>query len=171
MDYHPVLDGLKESTLRTDTGAGSATYAIETPGDMARVRMNMHYRARDAKDGYEVQMSFDDGKTFKKVEDYAGPSKASSKYFTCSDVPAGTKKALVKLIARQRNTVCVFDMRIDADYKEPAGGFRPVKVTYVWEENGQEKRDVHVAKQASETYKIKCGTKPLMKSVIMELAD
>ena len=35
--------------------------------------------------------------------------------------------------------------RIDADYKEPAGGFRPVQVTYVWEEGGLEKKDVHVA--------------------------
>jgi hypothetical protein len=77
----------------------------------------------------------------------------------------------VKLAGRQRNTTCLFDLRIDADYREPRGGFRPVMVTYVWEEGGQEKRDVHVAKAAAETYTITCGAKPLMKSIVLELAE
>ena len=48
---------------------------------------------------------------------------------------------------------------------------RPVKVTYVWEENGAPKKDVHITKGLPETYKINCATKPQMKSVIVELAD
>ncbi|HEY3321096.1 MAG TPA: hypothetical protein VGP72_11570 [Planctomycetota bacterium] len=171
-DYHPVLKGLDAKMLRVgDAGSGEAIYTINTPGEIARVRMNVVYRARDAKDGYEVQMSFDDGKTFKKVDDMAGPAKGSSKYFTCSDVPAGVKQAQVKLIGRQRNTACIFDLRIDADYKEPNGGFRPLKITYVWDEGGAEKKDVHVAQKAEETYTINCAVKPLMKSVIVEVAQ
>ena len=61
--------------------------------------------------------------------------------------------------------------RIDADYKEPAGGFRPVQVTYVWTEGGVEKRDVHVAKSPEESYTIKCDATPVMKSLILELAE
>ena len=45
------------------------------------------------------------------------------------------------------------------------------KITYVWEENGQEKRDVHVARRPEETYTIRCASKPLMKSIILELAE
>ena len=171
-DFHPVLNALNPNMLRVgDTGAGDVTYTLATPGEMTRIRMNAHYRARDAKDGYEAQVSYDDGKTFKKAEDFGGPTAASSKYFTIADVPAGTRKALVKLVGRQRNTSCIFDLRLDADYKEPQGGFAPVKVTYVWEEGGAEKRDVHVAKSAEDTYTITCGPKPLMKSIVLELAE
>ncbi|MGD0089514.1 MAG: hypothetical protein ABSE73_06295 [Planctomycetota bacterium] len=172
LDYHPVINGMDRKLLRVgDSGAGEATYTLNTPGDIVRVRMNVFYRARDAKDGFEVQMSFDGGKTFKKTEDLAGPFKGCTKYFTCSDVPAGARQAQVKLVGRQRNTACVFDLRIDADYKEPNGGFRPVKVTYLWDEGGAEKKDVHVAQKPGETYTINCGAKPAMKSLIVELAQ
>ena len=53
-----------------------------------------------------------------------------------------------------RDTTCLFSLRIDADYREPRGGFAPVKVTYVWQEDGVEKRDVHVARQPEESYVI-----------------
>ncbi len=65
----------------------------------------------------------------------------------------------------------MMDMRISADYTEPFGGLRPVKITYVWEENGEEKRDVHVATRPEETYAIRCASKPLMKSIVLQLAE
>ena len=71
----------------------------------------------------------------------------------------------------QRNTTCLFLLRIDADYAQPQGGFRPVKVSYVWEEGGLEKKDVHVARSPQETYKITCKGKPAMKSIVLELAE
>ena len=69
----------------------------------------------------------------------------------------------------QRNTTCLFDFRIDADYREPRGGFRPVRVTYAWQENGVEKRDVHVARRPEERYTIRCAARPVMKSLTVEL--
>ena len=57
------------------------------------------------------------------------------------------------------------------DYAEPAAGFRPVKVTYAWEEGGAAKTDAHVARTPTETYKIRCGKAPLMKSLVVELAE
>jgi hypothetical protein len=62
-------------------------------------------------------------------------------------------------------------MRLDADYTEPNGGFRPVKITYIWDEDGKEKKDEHIAKTAQDTYKIKCGAKTTPKSIVLELAD
>ena len=61
--------------------------------------------------------------------------------------------------------------RIDADYTTPAFGFRPVKVTYAWDQAGQEKQDEHIASKPEETYKIVCDAKPKMKSITMELAE
>jgi hypothetical protein len=86
-------------------------------------------------------------------------------------VPAGVRQALVRFTGTQRNTTCLFDYRIDADYKEPHGGFRPVKVAYRWEENGQAKEDVHIARKPQETYTIDCAVKPTMKSIGVELAE
>lgn len=92
------------------------------------------------------------------------------KQFRVTDVPPGTTSALVRFTGTQRNTALLFNVRIDADYKEPQGGFRPVKVTYVWEEAGAEKRHVHVARSPGETYDVHCDGKPLMKSLTVELA-
>ena len=116
-------------------------------------------------------VSYDDGKNFKSVDKLSGPQVGMTKYLTLTDVPAGTKQALVKFAGQQRNTTCMFDIRIDADYKEPSGGFRPVKITYVWDEDGKEKKDEHVAKSAADSYTIKCGAKTVAKSVIVELAE
>jgi hypothetical protein len=65
----------------------------------------------------------------------------------------------------------LLNFRIDADYSEADGGFRPVKVTYIWTEDGKDQTDVHVAAKSDETYTINCKSKPTMKSVIMELAN
>ncbi|MGB2823611.1 MAG: hypothetical protein WBF17_21705 [Phycisphaerae bacterium] len=81
----------------------------------------------------------------------------------------GTKRARVRWVGRQRNTTCIFLVRIDADYRQPHGGFRPVQVTCVWEEGGLEKRNVHIARRPRETWKIRCDSKPAMKSIILEL--
>ena len=88
-----------------------------------------------------------------------------------NDVPAGTRAAQVRLVGKQANTAFIFDWRIDADYTEPAGAFRPVKITYEWQEDGHPKGDVHVVKSPSETYTINCGPKTVVKSFAMELAE
>ena len=93
-----------------------------------------------------------------------------SKYVTFTQVPKGTRSALVRFAGSQRNTTGIFGLRVDADYTEPAGGFRPVTVTYAWTEDGKAKQDVHVAAKADETYTITCASKPTMTSITLELA-
>ena len=104
------------------------------------------------------------------MDTYVGPAQGKCKYTTVSDIPPGTRAAQIRWSGKQRNTTCLFSVRIDADYRQPHGGFRPVKVTYVWEEGGLEKQDVHVAGPTTETYKIVCQSKPTMKSIVLELA-
>jgi hypothetical protein len=138
---------------------------------MVRLRFGTHYRARDAKDGIDYQVSFDGGKSWKTVDRAAGPTAGDCKYVTFGDVPAGARTALVRFAATSRNATGIFNFRIDADYTEPRGGFRPVRVNYVWTENGRVKKDVHVARKPVETYTIHCDTDPVMKSITLDLAD
>jgi hypothetical protein len=170
-DFHPTSSGLQDPWLNVTSTEGRITFPIRTPGEMVRLRMGGHYRARDAKDGWEMQISFDGGKSFRTIDRLAGPTPGNSQYVTFSEIPPGTKAAQVRWIGRKRSTTCLFGFRIDADYREPTGGFAPVKVTYVWEEGGVEKRHVHVATKPEETYLIDCKEKPKMKSLIVERAE
>ena len=171
-DFHPAIDGLEEPFMRIKGGTGSVTFPISTPGEMTRLRFGCFYRARDEKDGWDLQVSTDGGKTFKTV-DRAGGSTGfgACKYVAFSDLPAGTHDALVRWSGTQRNTTMISSLRIDADYKEPYGAFKPVKITYTWSEIGRIKQDIHIAKSTEETYDITCTAKPIMKSIVLELAE
>jgi hypothetical protein len=170
-DFHPVVEGMENNLFVGPAGKGSIAFPVATPEDMVRLRFGAHYRARDAKDGIDYQVSFDGGKTWKTVDRAAGPTAGDCKYVSFSDVPASRREALVRFAATSRNATGIFNFRIDADYQEPQGGFRPVRVTYRWQENGAAKDDVHVARRPAETYTIRCESKPVMKSITMELAE
>lgn len=152
-------------------GKGSITFPIATPGEMTRLRVNAFYRARDKRDGYDVEVSFDDGETFQPVLQLAGPIPATSRHFTITDVPPGTKEAQLRFNGHTVNTTMFFGLRIDADYRQPHGGFRPVKITYVWEEDGKPQSHEHVATRPEETYTIRCGAQTVVKSFTVELAN
>jgi hypothetical protein len=170
-DFHPLVEGFEKNLFIGPSGKGTITWAVATPGDMVRLRFGAHYRARDAKDGLDYQVSFDGGKTWKTVDRAAGPTAGDCKYVVFGEVPAGTRQALVRFTGTNRNATGIFNFRIDADYREPHGGFRPVKVTLTWEENGQPRQHVHVARQPEETFAIVCTTQPVMKAVTLELTD
>jgi len=174
-DFRPELRGIEVKLLRV-TGygpeGGSITFPVETPGDLTRLRLGAHWRARDAREGWEMQASFDGGKSFRTVGRMPGPQPGSCTYVSTDDVPKGVRKALVRFQStRQRNTLCIFDLRIDADYAEPHGGFRPVRITYIWHEGGAEKRHVHVAQKPQEAYTIRCGDQPVMKTLVLDFAE
>ena len=192
-DFHPQVNGVADTPLEGwpnfhVTGKqGNITFPVATPGDMTRLRFGCSYRAKDKGDGWDLQVSFDGGKSFKTVGRCAGPGSGvmkagDSKYVTVSDVPPGARKALVRWSGTRANpgnsqmdvwnsTTAVYGFRIDADYTEPHGGFRPVKVTYHWEEEGRPKSHAHVAVKPEEIYRIDCAGGPLMKSVTLELAE
>ncbi len=167
-DFHPERNGMDGWWFQ---GKGDLTYTVSTPGDLTRLRFGSHYRARDAKDGIDYLVSLDGGKTWKKAGRAEGPTPGHCTYVTFSDVPAGVREAKVRFEGTSRNATGFLNLRIDADYREPLGGFRPVKVTYHWEEDGKPKEQAFVAKKPEETWTITCAAKPVMKSIVMELAD
>jgi hypothetical protein len=169
-DFQPTLKNVNPQYFRVEGEPAEVTIPISTPGEMTRLRFGGFFRARDKRDQWDAAVSFDGGKTFKTVDTYVGPAQGKCKYTTVSEIPSGTTTAQIRWSGTQRNTTCLFSVRIDADYRQPHGGFRPVKVTYVWEEGGLEKKDIHIAAQPSETYKIACQSTPTMKSIVLELA-
>ncbi|MFB3890762.1 MAG: hypothetical protein ACE15C_01935 [Phycisphaerae bacterium] len=170
-DFHPTANDIEEPLIKVKGETGDLTYTVDTPADMVRLGVFTHYRARAKNGGWDVQVSFDGGKSFKTVSQCRGPTPADGNYVIVADVPAGTRSARVRWSGRSdNNATMIFNHRIDADYKMPAAGFRPVKVTYAWEEGGIPKTDEHVARSADETWKITCNEKPVMKSITLELA-
>jgi len=169
-NFHPVVDNAKLQWARPQ-GRGNVTFRVPSPGNIVRLRMNLGYRLRDANDSYTISASFDEGKTWKPVDRLEGPTPGCTKYLTLSDVPADANAAMVKFEGKEVNTACLFGLRIDVDYLEPNGGFRPVKITYAWDEDGQQKTHVHVANRPSETYTIDCGPKTVVKSFTVEVAE
>lgn len=167
-DFDPHIDGLDGVPLRPTGGKGSITFRVVTPGDLARIRFACHYRARDARDGIDLQVSYDGGRTFVGVGACPGGVAGNCVSVTADQVPRGAREALVRFALRQVNTTCLFDLRIDADYAEPAGGLAPVQATYVWSEGAAEKRAEHRITQAVDTWTITCAQKPVLRSLILE---
>jgi hypothetical protein len=153
------------------SGAGTVTVPLEAPGDILRLRFGCQCRAGSAGEGWNYQVSFDDGKSFTTVDAAMGPVRNTTKYITFDKIPAGTKKALVRFTAVPKGNLVMFGFRCDADYTLPGGGFMPVKVTYTWDENGTARTDEHIAKKAEEEYTITCGVKPVMKAITLEVAE
>ncbi len=170
-DFRPEMGGFDSNLFVGPAGKGSLTFPVTTPGDLVRLRFGAHYRARDARDGLDYQVSLDGGRTWKTVDRAVGPTAGDCKYVVFADIPAQTRQARVRYTGTSRNATGIFNFRIDADYREPLGGFRPVKVTYNWEERGQAKQHVHVARTSRETFTITCAAQPRMASIVMELAE
>ncbi|MCL2649019.1 MAG: hypothetical protein FWD61_18805 [Phycisphaerales bacterium] len=181
LDYHPVLENLAEEKMLVQGGGrGTAVFTMKTPGDITRLRIGAHYRCRDydaaytsptgkIRDYWDIEASFDKGATWKKVDQLNRGQPASSKYVVFSDVTPNSREMQVRFTGVQGNTTCMFDLRMDTDYKEPTGGFKPVKITYVWTEGGTEKTDSHICSTPTDTWTIKCGPNTVAKSYTMEL--
>ncbi len=178
LEFHPRIDGLEFDAfgLRLKKDGGTLTVPIETPGDMRRLRFGCYSVTKREVDGWEFLVSFDGGKTWRGAGHCPGGENGMSHYVTYGDVPAGTRSALVRYVGSHADMVVLGSIRIDADYAEPNAGWRPVKVTYVWDEGAfGEKRDAHVAGSPEETWTISCSDKPVlkptMKSIVLELAE
>ncbi|HTM19344.1 MAG TPA: hypothetical protein VL172_02515, partial [Kofleriaceae bacterium] len=169
-DTHPTFDHL-DASLKLNGGEGSVTVPIATPADMVRLRFGGFYRNWSDQDAWDYSVSFDGGKTFTKVCDAPKQMAGCTKYVTVTDIPKGTRSALVRYHVKVAAATFLGSYRIDADYVAPNAGFAPVKVTYAWTEGGEAKSDVHVAKQADEAWTIACPTKPTMTSIALELAE
>ncbi len=180
--FRPALEGVKRTGAiwcKQYGVAGLVTFPVETPGDIRAVRFGGHFRARDKKDGVELLLSFDGGGNWIEAGRAWGPYAATCKYVEFGKAPPGVRKVLVRYRLTQKGTVTgIFGLRIDVDYWNTPDGkpprrktFRPLKLTYVWKEGGAEKRHVQVVRKARESYEISSAAAPLMRSLVVELAE
>ena len=80
-------------------------------------------------------------------------------------MPPGVRKALFRFELTGNNTVGIFSFRIDGDYRDPAGAFRPFEVVHRWKEGGQEKTHRERIARLPHRYRIETATDPEMVSV------
>ena len=168
--FHAQLDNMKLRAVVSGS-QGSITFPVTTPDDMTRLRLFAYWQSATPADGVDIQVSYDGGKTFRDACKFGKSEPCDSRYVEVTNVPVGTRSAMVRYALTKANSVNLWNYCIYADYKMPDSGFAPIQITYVWEEKGQEKRDVHVAIKAGETYKIVCEDEPTMKSILLERAD
>jgi len=169
-DYNAVAEGIRQPGIWVgDTGKGEITFPIETPGEILRVRIGAHYRIRDTRDQWDIQLSYD-GQKFESAAAIKGPTAGESTFLTLDKIGKGKQKVWVKFAGTSRNATGFLSLRIDADYQEPHGGFAPVKVTCQWQEGGKDQQKEFVAAKPAETWTVNCAEKPVMKAIVLELA-
>jgi hypothetical protein len=162
---------VKDGSCWWKGGVGTMTVPVEVPGDLVGLRFCTQYRARGAKDLIRVQVSFDDGKTWKDAAKLAGSTPGMTETSRFAEVPPGAKKALCRYELSGNNTVGILSFRIDADYKDPlaAKAVRPFVVVYRWKEDGAEKTDRKTIDKLPFTYTINTAAVPEMVSVRYEM--
>jgi hypothetical protein len=178
-NFHPTIVDIRHdgNEMWYSGPKAQLTIPVETPGDITAVRFGGHFRARGAKDGVNLLVSFDEGKTWLKAGEVPGPYAGYCKYVEFKDVPKGARKVLVGYQLVQGEVVAgIFSVRADVDYWATPDGKQPksdtfpsLKVTYVYNEGG-EKQQVLVTKKPVDTFTIDCASKPTMKSIIVEQA-
>jgi hypothetical protein len=174
-NYHAQFDNMKLHSVVAGN-KGSITFPVTTPGDMTRLRIFGYWQGATPADGVNMQVSYDGGKSFKDAVKFGKSEPCDSRYVEVTDIPAGTKSALVRYELNKANTVSLNNYCTYADYKMPAAGFAPIKITYTWTEKDAQGKDVlktdeHVAATATDTYKITCDGEPMMKSITVQMAD
>jgi hypothetical protein len=71
-DFDPSLKGVEEKFYRVTGRPAEVVLPISMPGDVTRLTPGGHFRLRDKADRWDMQVSFDGGKTFKTVD--TGPA-------------------------------------------------------------------------------------------------
>ena len=171
-DFHPQMKGITASPPRVEGDAGELVFPVSTPGDLKRLRFGCHYRALAPKAGWDLDVSFDHGATWKTAGRASGPTPGYCTDVVFSEIPPGTREAWVRYSGTSfRNATVLYGFRINADYLEPCGGWSPIKVTYRWEEEGKAKEYVFVARTSEATFTIDCAAKPVMTSLILERGE
>jgi hypothetical protein len=152
-------------------GTGTMTVPVDAPGDIAALRFSLQGRARSEKDAIRVQVSFDGGKSWREAAVFAGPTAGRTDVYRLADVPAGSRKALVRYEMKGNNTAGILSFRIDADYRDPLASetSRPFRVMHRWKEAGKEKSHTETVTRLPARYRIEAGADPEMVAVRVEM--
>ena len=112
-DFHPKLDGYAADAFPRGEGEKSITFPVRTPGDLVRLRISDHFLSSGKDSMFLIEVSFDDGKTWKTVDRPEGLTLKRNfvgRYVVVSDVPSGTRGVLPRAVDGGRHScdVCGF---------------------------------------------------------------
>jgi hypothetical protein len=150
---------------------GTLTIPVAVPGDLATLRLSVQARARGPNDRVRVLASTDRGQTWRDVGAIQGPTPGTTRTFRVADWPGGTRDVLLRFALSGTNTIGLFSIRIDADYRDPlaARGFPPVRVIHRWREDGRERTHAQDITALPSSYTIETTGDPEMISVTAEM--
>jgi len=170
--FHPEVVNLEDDKgglFREDRRRpATLTFPVTAPGPIRAIRFGGSFRARDPGGIIRLQVSDDEGRTWKEAATVPGPFTGFARFTRFDGLAPGTTRALVRYAFEGSGTLGIFVFRIDVDYTDPAAGSRPVKVTYAWDENGMERRHEQVISRYPTSYAIDAASAPLMKWIRVE---
>jgi hypothetical protein len=152
-------------------GEGTLTLPVSVPGDLVTLRVSAQARARGPKDKIRLLASTDRGGTWRELGAIEGPTPGTTRAFRLDGWPAGTRDVLLKFALSGNNTIGLFNVRADADYRDPlaAKGARPFRVVHRWKDDSQERSHVQTLESLPSTYTIDAAGDPEMISVMVEM--
>jgi hypothetical protein len=158
------------------------TFRIDAPGDITRITYGGRFCNRGKDAHMSLLHSFDGGKTWAKsytLTDTTAPWDVIH-YEKVDAVPAGTRSVLFKYLWNAFNAgddVCsLYTARMEANYKPANPGFKPMDVTFTWNERQEDyslvkRSHTQLVDKAPCTYTINVGgvDHPVMESLRVSL--
>lgn len=170
--YHPEVVNLDEdegALFRQDRKRpATLTFPVSAPGPIRAIRFGGSFRARSPEDVIRLQVSDDEGRTWKEAATVRGPFAGFTHFTRFTGLEPGATRALVRYAFDGPGTLGIFVFRIDVDYTDTTASSRPVKVTYAWEEKGVERQHEQVISRYPTSYAIDAASAPLMKWIRVE---
>jgi hypothetical protein len=124
---------------------GCLVYKLQAPGDIRRVIIGGRHRTMENNDKGRIAYlySLDDGKTWKEVWQMTGKPNAKRNkgtpvdeiHFQSVDIPGGNRSVLVKYSMFKFG---LWNLRAEADYLPGDASFKPLEVTFTWNERQQD---------------------------------
>jgi hypothetical protein len=155
---------------------GILVYKLAAPGDIVRVTMGARTYNRDTTGSIEYQYSLDSGKTWTKAWELTNPTGDSPWdyiHYEKIAIPKGNKTVLVKYVL---NKFSIYSCRAEADYVPADTAFKPMVVTFTWDEPQEDYKTVtrshtQVVDKPGTSYAINVGgaDHPVMKSLAVSL--
>lgn len=158
-------------------------FKLDVPADMIRLIYGGRFYNRAPKATIRMAHSLDGGKTW--VETYALTSTEPPwdviHYETVGNLPAGTRSALVKYTlnaSEAGHSACsIYAVRMEANHRPVAPGFKPLEVTFRWNEV-QSDRSLVSRTHTQRVDKVPCrytintggGDHPVVESLQVKLA-
>jgi len=115
-------------------------FKVEVPADIAQINYGGRFYNRAPKSHIDLLHSFDDGKTWVRSYslDKIDPPWDVIHYQKVTDIPARTQSVLFKYLlnssAAGTDACSIYSVRMEVNYKPKVAQFKPVEVTFNWNE-------------------------------------